>query len=86
MKHISQALTTTTTTTTKNSSTTNTTSPSDNVMKTIIERLRTKSSNELLDNNSNQPVQSSTNPSSTTNVTRLEKIFKTKYTTIPPPN
>jgi len=59
-------------------------------MKTIIERLRTKSSNELLrgvsplDNNLIQPSESS-NPT-TTNVTRLEKIFKTKYTTIPPSN
>jgi hypothetical protein len=59
-------------------------------MKTIIERLRTKSSNELLrgvsplDNNLIQPSESS-NPT-TANVTRLEKIFKTKYTTIPPSN
>ncbi len=59
-------------------------------MKTIIERLRTKSSNELLrgvsplDNKLLQPSESS-NPT-TANVTRLEKIFKTKYTTIPPSN
>jgi len=59
-------------------------------MKTIIERLRTKSSNELLrgvsplDNNLIQPSESS-NPT-IANVTRLEKIFKTKYTTIPPSN
>jgi hypothetical protein len=61
-------------------------------MKTIIERLRTKSSNELLrgvsplDHNLIQPSESSNPTTTTTNVTRLEKIFKTKYTTIPPSN
>lgn len=57
-------------------------------MKTIIERLRTKSSNELLDNNTIHPSESSnpTTTTTTTDVTRLEKIFKTKYTTIPPSN
>ncbi len=59
-------------------------------MRTIIDRLRTKSSNELLrgvsplDNHLIQPSESSN--STTANVTRLEKIFKTKYTTIPPSN
>jgi hypothetical protein len=60
------------------------------VINTVIERLRTKSSNELLrgvsplDNHLIQPSESSN--STTANVTRLEKIFKTKYTTIPPSN
>jgi hypothetical protein len=63
----------------------NPTSPSSNVMKTIIERLRTKSSNELLRGVS--PLDGNlVQPSETSNVTRLEKIFKTKYTTIPPSN
>ncbi len=60
------------------------------MINTVIERLRTKSSNELLrgvsplDNHLIQPSESSN--STTANVTRLEKIFKTKYTTIPPSN
>jgi hypothetical protein len=65
-------------------------SSSNDVMSTIIERVRTKSSKELLrgvsplDGNLLQSPES-TNPTAA-NVTRLEKIFKTKYTTIPPSN
>ncbi|CAF3575312.1 unnamed protein product [Rotaria sordida] len=88
IKHVSQALSTTNT-----SSTTSTSPPSSsssNLMKTIIERLRAKPSSELLrglsplDNTLLQQSESSN--TTTVNVTRLEKIFKTKYTTIPPSN
>jgi hypothetical protein len=52
-------------------------------MKTIIERLRTKSSSDLLRGVS--PLDGHLLESSnTTDVTRLERIFKTKYTTVPP--
>ncbi|CAF2632795.1 unnamed protein product [Rotaria sp. Silwood2] len=87
MKHVSQALSTTNTSSTTSTSPT---SSSSNVMKTIIERLRAKPSSELLrglsplDNTLLQQSESSN--STTVNVTRLEKIFKTKYTTIPPSN
>ncbi|CAF1141894.1 unnamed protein product [Adineta ricciae] len=81
IKHVSQAL--------SNPNTARTTaspsSPSSTVMKTIIDRLRTKSSNELLRGVS--PVDGNlAQPTETTNVTRLEKIFKTKYATNPPSN
>ena len=72
MKHVSQALTTS--------------SPSNNVTKTIIDRLRTKSSNDLLrgisplDGPLHQPAEG------TTNVTRLERIFKGNYTSGSPSN
>ena len=59
-------------------------------MMTIIERLRTKSSSELLrgvsplDNTLLHPSESSSSP--TVNVMRLEKIFKTKFTATPSSN
>ena len=54
-------------------------------MKTIIERLRTKSSNDILRGAS--PLDNAhLQPSESSNVTRLEKIFKTKYTTNPSSN
>lgn len=54
-------------------------------MKTIIDRLRTKSSNELLRGVSpvNGPVPAASSDSSASNVNRLEKIFKTKFTPAP---
>ncbi|CAF1106445.1 unnamed protein product [Rotaria sp. Silwood1] len=87
MKHVSQALSTTNTSST---SSTSPTSSSNNVMKTIIDRLRAKPSSELLRGLSpldNKLLQQSESSNSTTvNVTRLEKIFKTKYTTTPSSN
>ena len=59
-------------------------------MMTVIERLRTKPSSELLrgvsplDNTLLHPSESSSSP--TVNVMRLEKIFKTKFTTTPSSN